>query len=105
MDYTESVERTKQYIKEHITEELTAERIARQAGYSVFHFCRVFKKETGKSLMSYVREVRLELAKKDIEKGEAAFDIAIKYGFDTQSGFSRAYNRKFGKRPTKKMQA
>ena len=103
MDYTVSVEKTKEYIKEHLTEELTAEKIAHQAGYSVFHFCRVFKKETGKSLMNYVREVRLELAAKDIEKGESAFDVAIKYGFDTQSGFSRAYKRKFGERPTHKI--
>ena len=103
MDYTVSVEKSKEYIKEHLNEELTAEKIANHAGYSVFHFCRVFKKETGKSLMSYVREVRLELAAKDIENGEAALDVAIKYGFDTQSGFSRAYKRKFGERPSHKV--
>lgn len=105
MDYKDSIEKTKEYIKENLTEELTAEKIAHHAGYSVFHFCRVFKKETGKSLMNYVREIRLELAEKDIKKGEAALDVAIKYGFDTQSGFSRAYERKFGERPTRKMHA
>jgi len=68
MDYTESIEKTKVFISEHLYDELTAENIASNAGYSVFHFCRIFKEETGKSLMSYVREKRLELAESDIEK-------------------------------------
>ena len=102
MDYTESIEKTKAYISEHLYDDLTAESIAYEAGYSVFHFCRVFKEKTGKSLMRYVREKRLELAENDIEKGEAALDVALKYGFETQSGFARAYERKFGERPTKR---
>ena len=105
MDYTESIKKTKIYINEHLSDELTAENIAYEAGYSVFHFCRVFKEETGKSLMSYVREKRLELAESDIEKGEPAIDVALKYGFETQSGFARAYERKFGERPTKRKHA
>ena len=105
MNYSESIEKIKAYIKEHLTDELSAESIAHEAGYSVFHFCRIFKEETGKSLMSYVREKRLELAETDIEKGESALDVALKYGFETQSGFARAYERKFGERPTKKINA
>lgn len=105
MDYSESIEKTKAYIDGHLSDELTAEKIAYEAGYSVFHFCRVFKEETGKSLMSYVREKRLELAENDIGRGEPALDVALKYGFETQSGFARAYERKFGERPTKKMHA
>lgn len=75
-------------------------KIAAQAGYSTFHYCRVFKENTGKSLMRYVREKRLEAAKKEIQSGEAAADVAQKYGFETTSGFLRAYKKEFGKRPS-----
>ena len=34
MDYTEGIEKIKEYIKEHLTDELSAESIAREAGYS-----------------------------------------------------------------------
>ena len=105
MDYTESIEKSKIYISEHLSDELTAENIAYQVGYSVFHFCRIFKEETGTSLMSYVREKRLELAEKKIEEGETTLEVALQYGFETQSGFARAYKRKFGERPTRKMHA
>ena len=47
MNYSESIEKIKIYIKEHLTDELSAESIAHEAGYSVFHFCRIFKEETG----------------------------------------------------------
>ena len=101
MDYSESVIRTKKFIEQHLSEGLTAEKIAAQAGYSTFHYCRVFKENTGKSLMRYVREKRLEAAKKEIQSGEAAADVAQKYGFETTSGFLRAYKKEFGKRTLK----
>ena len=95
----------KKYIESHLSEELSAEKIASFVGYSVFHFCRVFKEETGKSLMSYVRDKRLEIAEEDLENGESTAEVAIKYGFETSSGFARAYARKYGERPTGKMHA
>ncbi|MBQ2862070.1 MAG: helix-turn-helix transcriptional regulator [Oscillospiraceae bacterium] len=105
MDYTESVKRSMDYICSHLEDELSAEKIAASEGYSVFHFCRIFKEYTGKSLMRYVREKRLEKAEKEIENGEPASCVAIKYGFETQSGFSRAFAKQFGERPAKKRNA
>lgn len=101
MDYTENIRKTKEYIRKHLSEGLTAEGIAAQAGYSTYHYCRIFKEHTGKSLMRYVREMRLEAAEKEIKSGEATMDVAQKCGFETASGFSRAYQKKFGKRPSK----
>lgn len=105
MDYSESIKRTKKYISEHLSDQLTAESIATNAGYSTFHFCRIFKEKTGKSLMSYVREQRLEVAEEEMKNGESTAEVAVKYGFETTSGFSRAYCRKFGERPRKRMNA
>jgi len=101
MDYTKSVSQSIDYINAHLNEELTAEDIAANAGYSVFHFCRIFKEYSGKSLMRYVREKRLETAEREVECGCRLCDVAPKYGFETVSGFSRAYEKKFGARPAK----
>ncbi|MBR3610774.1 MAG: helix-turn-helix transcriptional regulator [Oscillospiraceae bacterium] len=105
MDYSESIEKTKEFIAAHLSEELTAEIIAGEAGYSVFHYCRVFKEYTGKCLMTYVREKRLDAAKEKIKKGITAAEAAFECGFETPSGFYRAFERKFGERPTKRMHA
>ena len=103
MDYSENIKKVMEYIDENLSEELNTEKIAAIAGYSVFHFCRVFKEETGKTLMSYVREKRLDFAEKEIEEGKTTAEVAYKYGFETQSGFARAYKRKFGERPNEKI--
>lgn len=105
MDYTEDIRKIKEFIDEHLEDELTPEKIASAAGYSVFHFCRVFKQCDGRSLMKYVREKRLEKAESEVESGARLAEVAIKYGFETSSGFSRAYERKYGSRPTKKLNA
>ena len=99
MDYTESIAKTKEFISEHLSDELSAEVIAADAGYSVFHYCRVFKEYTGKCLMTYVREKRLEAAFAEIRKGKSTAEVAEECGFETPSGFSRAYQRKYGTRP------
>ena len=105
MDYTENIRRCKEYIDSHLNEDLTAEKIAAHEGYSVFHFCRIFKEYTGKSLMKYVRDKRLEKAEKNIAKGESTAEVANKCGFETSSGLARAYEKKFGERPTRKLHA
>ncbi len=99
MDYTESIRRTENYIAEHLSDDLSAEKIAAEAGYSVFHYCRVFREYTGVSLMTYVRGKRLEAAVEEIRKGKPTADVALECGFETASGFSRAYERKFGTKP------
>ncbi len=99
MDYTENINRTKTYIENNLTEELSVDKIAYDMGYSTYHFCRIFKAYTGVSLMKYVREKRLERAKTEIRQGATAASAAIDCGFETASGFSRAYKRTYGHRP------
>lgn len=103
MDYSKDIEKIKNYIDSSLEDELNPEKIACEAGYSVFHFCRIFKEYTGKTLMGYVREKRLDAAKNDIINGRPFEEILEKYGFETQSGFARAYERKFGMRPKQKI--
>ena len=105
MDDTESIDEGIEYISARLSEDLTAERMAASVGYSVFHFCRIFKEYSGKSLMRFVRERRLETAEQEVENGCRLCEVACKYGFETASGFSRAYEKKFGARPAKRMNA
>ncbi|HPR40728.1 MAG TPA: AraC family transcriptional regulator [Oscillospiraceae bacterium] len=99
MDYKTAVLTGKSFIEENLLEDLSPYTIASAAGYSVFHYCRLFRECTGESLMGYVRRLRLVLSVREIEQGRPLSDIAVKYGFETVSGFSRAYKRQFGSFP------
>jgi AraC family transcriptional regulator len=72
------------------------EKLAKRAGYSPYYFCRGFQHETGLSIMEYVRNRRLAYAASELNSGRRLVDIAVDYGYETHSGFSKAFRRYFG---------
>lgn len=88
-----------QYIEDNVTEELTVECISKKMGYSIYHFSRIFTEEMGVSLMEYVKERRLFKATEDIMLGKRILDVAVEYGYQTHSGFTKAFRRKYGFSP------
>lgn len=90
-----------QYIEEHITEELTADRIARNAGVSSFYFQKGFAMLCGFTVTEYIRNRRLALAGNDIiATDEKIIDIAMKYGYDSPDSFTKAFTRFHGVTPS-----
>ena len=88
------------YIEENINEEtIKAEDIAQNAGYSLYYFSRIFKRETGLSIMEYVKERRLIKASEEIASGKKIIDIALNYGYQSHGGFTKAFKNKFGFSP------
>jgi AraC family transcriptional regulator len=83
------------YIDANIKKKLSVEKLAARVGFSPYHFCRVFQWEVGYSITEYVRNRRLFLAASEFQSGSRIIDIAIDYGFQTYSGFSRAFRRYF----------
>jgi len=95
MGYHESMQDILEYIDNNITGELNAGTLAARAGFSVYHFCRVFRWCVGYAVMEYVRSRRLAFAASELSNGRRIIDIAMDYGFDTHSGFNRAFKRHF----------
>lgn len=100
MNYTQAIAKSKAYIETHLQEDLTPEQIAYQTGYSTFHFCRVFAQGQGMPLMEYVRKQRLLHARSQLLRNCKIIEIALDYGFETASGFSKAFRKEFGYSPT-----
>lgn len=100
MRYEEAIFKSIKYIESNIKEELSLDTIAREVGYSAFHFSRIFKDNMGISIMDYVKERKLICASKEIFKGRKIIDVSEEYGYETHSGFSKAFKNKFGFTPT-----
>ena len=100
MIYTEHIQKALEYIERHLTEACTLEDCARAAGYSAYHFARIFKGVTGLSPMDYVRKRRLSAAARDVAKSaESILDIAVKWGFESSETFIRAFEAEHGLTP------
>ena len=101
MGYEEILQHVLAYIDENIQAELTAAELAKLANFSVYHFHRIFQWNVGYSLMEYVRIRRLNFAAAALVSGRKIIDIAVDYGFETHSGFSKAFKRYYGLPPEK----
>jgi len=93
--------KARDYIDKHKTEELSLADVAKAAGASVFHFCKVFHKSTGLKFTDYVARVRLEDARNrllnpNLRVSEIAYDV----GFQSLTHFNRTFKRVFGQSPT-----
>ena len=101
MSYRKAVEDAEKYISDHIRDGLDPSEITERSGYSYFHFCHVFRAVTGKGLSHYILEKRLILAKALLEEGKSVTYTAMEIGFDTVSGFTRAFTQMYGIPPSK----
>lgn len=93
--------KAREYIDKHKTEELSLADVAKAAGASVFHFCKVFHKATGLKFTDYVARVRLEDARNrllnpNLRVSEVAYDV----GFQSLTQFNRTFKRIFGQSPS-----
>ena len=90
-----TVERSLQFIKEHLTEELTLERVAEYVSLSPTHFHHSFKTAVGKTLRDYVEEQRIKKAIKLLTTSDSTLtQIAYECGFSSQSYFSFVFKRR-----------
>lgn len=100
MDSRSVIQNSIDYIEEHLTDGLTARRLADDAGFSLFHYYRLFQSAVGMPVMRYILRRRILNALYDISRGEDMTDTAFSYGFDTFAGFYKACRRETGYTPS-----
>lgn len=87
-----------EFIKEHYSENITVDQIARATGYSVSYLSRLMKEQNGRSIMDYLNWYRIEKAKKMIwEGGLKSYEVAEKVGIPDPNYFSRIFKKYTGK--------
>ena len=89
------VYRVIKYVNDNLNKSISAESTAEYFGYSKWYFCEAFKRYTGQTFVEYVRTVRMKRAAIDILDGKKVFDVALAYGYDTPSGFNKAFIKSF----------
>src|SRR5262245_7049845 len=96
MDYSEPINQAIDYIENNLTEAVTLEKISAAAGYSPFHFGRLFLALIGETPGEYLRKRRLsEAARELVVSRRKILDIALDYQFQSQEAFTRAFKKRF----------
>lgn len=93
-DHEKAIQRSLNFIEQHLTDKIQLHHLAEHAGYSKFHFQRTFRKIIGKSVAEYIRKRRLtQSARVLIYTDQRIIDIAIIYGFNSQESYTRAFKK------------
>ena len=90
------------YIETHITEELDYNLLASKMQLSVYEFRRIFAFIVGCPISEYIRKRRLSLAATEIMANDNTNlrQISAKYGYSSQSAFTRAFCEQHGISPS-----
>ena len=101
MDMLKDFNEAMQYIEEHLNQEIDFNKVSQIAGVSEFHFRKMFSYLSGMTLVNYIRRRRLSQASLDLKQRDMKIiDVAVKYGYDSADGFTRAFREWFGINPS-----
>ncbi|WP_123041848.1 AraC family transcriptional regulator [Cohnella candidum] len=100
MGYHLRIQKTIEFIEGHLDEPLKLAELAEIAGFSEFHYHRVFLSMVGDPVMEYVRKRRLARAARELaDPDRRIVDVALDHGFQTHETFTRAFKKMFGMTP------
>lgn len=89
------------YLHTHYTEKITLDSIAEAVNLNRSYLCRLFKKELGKSIFSYLGQLRLEKAAHILKTNNHAYirEVAEQFGIDEPFYFTRKFKEYYGVSP------
>lgn len=89
------------YINQNYMYELPLEKLASIAGYSKYHFSRIFKEYNGMSYIQYINSKRIKAAERLMADSSLPItEVAMQCGFSSLTTFNRAFRKAKGCTPT-----
>ncbi len=94
------------HILENLISPMSASQMAKSANVSIYHFYKLFRRETGFTLNQFIRHHRLEKAKELLESTNLQVkEIMHLVGIEDLSHFVRDFKTKYGLTPKNFRQA
>jgi AraC family transcriptional regulator len=100
MDWLERMNGAVDYFEENLADEIDMNKAARIACCSVYHFQRIFAFAAEMTPGEYVRLRRMSAAAFDLQQNEKVIDVAMKYGYNSPTAFTRAFMNVHGVTPS-----
>lgn len=89
------------YIKEHISESFSLKEISSYLAVNSAYLSRLFKKNTGKTIVTYINEEKMRMAKGLIESGALSLkEVALATGFQNYNHFYLLFKETYGISPS-----
>lgn len=92
----------KEYVKKHYRNDISISQIAESLGLTANYLSTIFRQRTGRKLIDYLTQVRMEAAKKLLCENVTASvqDIALMVGYNSSRHFSTLFQKQTGMTPS-----
>lgn len=98
-EHSDILKKTFCYIDDNIDKPIQLASVAQAIGISESYLSTFFKREIGKSFVTYVTARKLEKAKLLLQKGDLAYQVSEALGFENYSYFSKVFKKYIGITP------
>lgn len=100
-EYIQRIHKVQDYIEDHIGQSMSIEELSNAAGFSKYHFSRIFQGMLHESLAHYVNRIRMERALFFLahRADKNMTDIAYELGLSDSAVFSRTFKNYYGVSP------
>ncbi|MDP1564275.1 MAG: helix-turn-helix domain-containing protein [Pirellulaceae bacterium] len=101
-EYQHRICRAIDFVERNLSRDFSIQEVAKAAGFSSFHFQRLFRAAIGESVGQFVRRIRLESAARRLVNNprEDITNTAIRLGFSSSKNFAKAFRVHFDCSPT-----
>ena len=101
-EYISRINSVIDYIENHLSQEMSLVELAEVAGFSKFHFHRIFYSFMKETLFQFIQRVRLQKAadKLCMNTNVSITEIAYDCGFSSSAAFSRSFKSFFDQTPS-----
>lgn len=96
----ELIQNAQTYIEEHLDSRISFEKLALELAISRRNFDRRFIRATGNTPVEYLQRVKIEAAKKELEKGrKTVFEVMMDVGYSDDKAFREVFRKITGLSP------
>ncbi|UQZ86290.1 putative response regulatory protein [Paenibacillus konkukensis] len=99
-DREHTVEKIKQYIRRHLTEDVSLQAVADYMYMHPVHISRIYKLETGENLSDYILRLKMEMAAVMLaDRSVKNYEIALKLGYQNPNYFNKVFKKYYSLTP------
>ena len=100
-NHRDKISRSTDYILAHLSEPLSLDILAKEAGMSRSYYCTIFKTLNGISVWDYISNQRIDLAQWKLENTDSSvLEISESCGYNSIANFNRSFRQHTGMTPT-----
>ena len=100
IDEEDTMEHIKKYICEHISEDLSLQKLSDAMYYNPSYLSRIFRQQTGESLSNFIINERINEAKKLLQETRLKiYEVSQQVGIESPIYFNRIFKKKTGVSP------